>query len=456
MEREFKHFDFVRFSLLNNWSVLSHLRTDFGYAQHYPLVRIGEFLHQEKNEIVIDDACEYKQITVRTAGGGVAMRGTKKGNEIGTKKQWKARKGQFILSKIDARNGSMGIIPEELDGAVVTHDFPLFNIDTKLINPQFLLLITTTKKFIEYAQSCSSGTTNRQRIDVNKFLDTEIPLPSIPEQNELVEHYDNQICRANTLTDEVHETRIKMQQLLMDKLKITITSSESTEKLHFVNYRNLRRWDVPFLMDNKKVVSIYPIITLGDCIEHFLVDEFGNSLREETYLNPLKKYHYIGMECVEKNTGKLSSIASIHGEDVKSQTMKVPCGFYIYGKLRPYLNKYWYNDHIKDDVVCSSEFFVFKLHDWVNNDYFKILLGSSIVQKQIADICSGARMPRIGESSFKNTIIPYPSQEIQKQIVMSIKNFEDEVEKKIEESADLYRNANLDFESTIFDNNKSE
>ena len=41
------------------------------------------------------------------------------------------------MSKIDARNGAYGIVPAELEGAIVTNDFPVFDVDTKKIIPHF-------------------------------------------------------------------------------------------------------------------------------------------------------------------------------------------------------------------------------------------------------------------------------------------------------------------------------
>lgn len=74
---------------------------------------------------------------------------------------------------------------------------------------------------------------------------------------------------------------------------------------------------------------------------------------------------------------------------------KAPTMYFIYGKLRPYLNKYWYNDsEQQEEIICSSEFFVFDINDNINTNYFKYVLASYIVQKQIADAMSGARMPR--------------------------------------------------------------
>jgi type I restriction enzyme S subunit len=49
-----------------------------------------------------------------------------------------ANAGQFITSRIDARNGAMGLVPKSLDGALVTNDFPLFDLNTERLEPRFL------------------------------------------------------------------------------------------------------------------------------------------------------------------------------------------------------------------------------------------------------------------------------------------------------------------------------
>ena len=98
----------------------------------------------------------------------------------------------------------------------------------------------------------------------------------------------------------------------------------------------------------------------------------------------------------------------VKGEQIKSQTVAIPKGYFIYGKLRPYLNKYWYNNTDLNNIVCSSELFVFKIKDNINSRYFELVLGSDIVQRQIADMASGARMPRINEEVFMNIRIPIP------------------------------------------------
>ena len=162
------------------------LNRDLGFTKHYPFVRIGDVLRRSAMLVTIEDDILYTQVTLKTNGGGAVLRDKKLGKDIGTKKQYLAKEGQFIMSKIDARNGAFGVVTKELDGAIVTGDFPLFDVDTDKINPTYLYLLSSTQPFVQYAQSCSRGTTNRQRIDIDAFLSLQIPLPSLEEQTNIV------------------------------------------------------------------------------------------------------------------------------------------------------------------------------------------------------------------------------------------------------------------------------
>src|SRR4051794_11116311 len=71
---------------------------------------------------------EYKEITIRLWGKGVLERGRVSGASVNGRR-FIARKDQFIASRIDARNGAMGVVPDDLDGALVTNDFPLFEVN---------------------------------------------------------------------------------------------------------------------------------------------------------------------------------------------------------------------------------------------------------------------------------------------------------------------------------------
>ena len=85
----------------------------------------GRVLRRSEETIELQPDVEYRQITVKLWGKGVVLRGVLTGAEIAASRQLVARRGQFILSRIDARNGALGIVPSELDEAIVTNDFLL-------------------------------------------------------------------------------------------------------------------------------------------------------------------------------------------------------------------------------------------------------------------------------------------------------------------------------------------
>mgnify|MGYP001569685864 FL=1 len=94
-------------------------------SKSWPTVRLGEVLRRSEETIELQPDVEYRQITVKLWGKGVMLRGVLTGAGIAASRQMVARRGQFILSRIDARNGALGIVPSELDEAIVTNDFLL-------------------------------------------------------------------------------------------------------------------------------------------------------------------------------------------------------------------------------------------------------------------------------------------------------------------------------------------
>jgi type I restriction enzyme S subunit len=150
----------------------------------------------------------YREVTVKMWGKGVILRGIVTGAEIASSRRFVARTGQFILSRIDARNGAIGIVPPELDGAVVTNDFPLFYLDQDRIDSAFLGWLGRTHGFVELCVRASEGTTNRVRLQEDRFLALEISLPPMAEQRRVVARIEElaaQIQEVRALREEIEE-----------------------------------------------------------------------------------------------------------------------------------------------------------------------------------------------------------------------------------------------------------
>ena len=466
---ETKSFSFLKrthFRKITNWS-FGHLnQNQVLFSDKFKSAKIKTFLTRSKNPIKIKDSEFYKQVTIKLYGKGAKIRDEVLlfGKEIKTKSQFLVKEGQFIFSRIDARNGAFAIVTAEIDGAIVTNDFPVYDIDRNLIDPNYFALFISTKQFADYFQGLSSGTTNRQRMNEADFLEMEIPLPPVKSkdssavtQEKLVADYNAEISQADEFEAKAKALEQESETYLLKELGIKIEQTEKKSWKGFkflqpASLKELSRWDFPFLMDSFEMESQFPVKKLGEFIEYFLKDENNNSLRFESSKFPKTEFNYLGMENVEKTTGEITNFSVLNGSEVKSQTLKVPKDFIIYGKLRPYLNKYWYNDTNLTNVICSSEFFAFKLKQNIDLHFFLILLSSSFVQKQISNQTSGVRMPRMSEDLFFNLEVPIPNdKKIQNKIVKHINNLKAQIKNLKDDARDLRGKAKADFEAELFE-----
>lgn len=154
-------------------------------------IKLGEFLTQRRDRIPIEPGTLYKQITVRLWGKGISHRATVDGTEIAADAQVAIQAGDFLISKIDARHGAFGLVPEALSGGVVSTDFPCFEINRSIAEPTFLEWYSRTPKFVALCKQASRGSTNRVRLKEKLFLELEVPLPPLSEQRLLAEQLNS-------------------------------------------------------------------------------------------------------------------------------------------------------------------------------------------------------------------------------------------------------------------------
>jgi type I restriction enzyme, S subunit len=136
----------------------------------WPRLTLGDVLKRSDDTIVPDADAQYREITVRLWGKGVVLRGVVFGARLAGQRRYVARSGQFILSRIDARHSALGMVPPELDGALVSNDFPVFRIAEDKLYPAYLAWLCKTAPFVEECRRVSEGTTNRVRLQEQKFL----------------------------------------------------------------------------------------------------------------------------------------------------------------------------------------------------------------------------------------------------------------------------------------------
>jgi type I restriction enzyme S subunit len=161
-------------------------------------VRLGEVLRYRKEFITIDDLATYKRPRVQLHAEGIVLRDEVPGALIKTKQQQVCRTGEFLVAEIDAKVGGFGMIPETLDGAIVSSHYFLFRVDEAKLSQGFLDYFIRTLGFRD--QVDAQGSTNYAAIRPSQVLDYEMPLPPLSEQQRI-------LARIQDLAAQVQEAR---------------------------------------------------------------------------------------------------------------------------------------------------------------------------------------------------------------------------------------------------------
>lgn len=194
-------------------------------------VRLGDILKRRRETIKVLPDQEYKLVTIKLYHKGVVLRNLSKGSEIkSTMSSIKA--GDFILSGIDARNGAFGIVPEELEGAIITNDFWCLDPDESLIEKEFLLFLTGTDFFDHICKQSSDGTTQRIRLQKDKFFNFQIDLPTLEEQKVLTSKFKTLELRNSELSTELTHQLDLVKQLRQSFLREAMQGKLLAPPLH--------------------------------------------------------------------------------------------------------------------------------------------------------------------------------------------------------------------------------
>lgn len=191
-------------------------------------VQIGNILKRIKRPVSLIDDQEYKLVTIRMNHKGVVLREKKQGALIKSG-MYEVRSGDFILSGIDARNGAFGIVPEELEGAIVTNDFWYFEINEEIISKELFLELTATTWFDEICKRGSDGTTQRIRLQREKFFNQTILLPELEEQGALLSNIHLVKEKYTYLDKEIQSRKSLLSQLKQSILQEAIQGKLTEE-----------------------------------------------------------------------------------------------------------------------------------------------------------------------------------------------------------------------------------
>jgi len=182
-----------------------------------------------------------------------------------------ARAGDLVYSKIDVRNGAIGIVPHKFPLVAVTSEFPVYRIRREIAVPEYIQLVFRTSYFRAIINGMVSGASGRKRVQPEELERVEIPVPPLDVQQAIVGRWRSAQEKIATEQERAETCTKEAEAQFLDELGLKVTKRTSNPKAFGIWWKNLRRWGVDF---NYLVISAadltrgyFPVMELGSLVD---------------------------------------------------------------------------------------------------------------------------------------------------------------------------------------------
>ena len=177
------------------------------YPGDWTSKEMGQWLQLMERPISLEDEEKYELVTVRRGFGGVDSRGTYLGKNVLVKNYFGLCTGDFVISKRQIAHGACGVVPAELDGAVVSNEYNVF-IPQEGTNINMFNLMMQLPHYRRLFYLMSDGVhIEKLLFKTDDWMRRSLAMPSLEEQEK--------IASILTMQDKI----IELEQQKIEEIK---------------------------------------------------------------------------------------------------------------------------------------------------------------------------------------------------------------------------------------------
>lgn len=186
--------------------------------------KMKQWVALAERPVTLEDDKRYRLVTVRRGFGGVDLRGEYLGKDILVKNYFRARQGDFLISKRQIAHGACGVVPESLDGAVVSNEYNVF-VPNQGTNIEMFNLMMQLPHYTRLFYLMSDGVhIEKLLFKTQDWMRRQLAMPPIEEQQKIAAILTTQDkvieLKEKRLVEKQRQKKYLMQQLLTGKKRL--------------------------------------------------------------------------------------------------------------------------------------------------------------------------------------------------------------------------------------------
>lgn len=179
---------------------------------HAPLAKM---LTESSDFVPVNPEASYRTAGILNRGRGLFLRPVINGSDTKYPRYNRLRKDQFVYSKLFGWEGSLAVVTDDFAGIHVSHEFPTFDIDPAVADVEYVTHLARWRGLHDSLKDQGTGMgSRRQRVNVDRLLATEVPLPSLPEQRRIAKQLTLARKVADAGTGQVEQLAALRRALL--------------------------------------------------------------------------------------------------------------------------------------------------------------------------------------------------------------------------------------------------
>lgn len=317
--------------------------------------------------------------------------------------------GDVVFSKIDVRNGAIGLAPDDIDFMCVTSEFPIYAVDTLKAHPEYVKLLFRTPAFKKLLNSMISGASGRKRIQPSQLEGVKVPVPPMPVQQRIVAHWEVAQQERASADEALSDLVAELNSLLVKQTRAFAQVTRS--RVFLANYENTQQWDVKAGRAAAFITANPNFVRLGDYTEECI-----DTVRP--WDEPEKEWSIYG---VNNKEGVFLSSMQV-GKDFNAPYKKIQKDFFFHNPTRANVGSLGIVPEVPEDAITSPEYQVWRLKGGFLPDFMALMLKTDYFLALVAFNRVGGVKQRMYYANFAEIRLPEISENEQRSFAKQRQN----------------------------------